>query len=157
MNTSGEPSKYGVEPAEAVPLCQHVDQKCKHLKFAGLMTIGQPDYTSRPENFEVCRCPGLRMSINANPPIMVLAGPQSSRLLHNAPQCLSGLREEVSKELGIAAEDIELSMGMSGDFEQAVSAQSGRWCGVACHVTCIRLADCRCLSGRKFKQPAGGS
>jgi len=90
VNTSGEPSKYGVEPAEAVPLCQHVHQQCKHLKFAGLMTIGQPDYTSRPENFE----------------------------------CLSGLREEVSKELGIAAEEIELSMGMSGDFEQAVEMGS---------------------------------
>ena len=35
-------------------------------------------------------------------------------------QCLSGLRGEVSAALGIPEVDLELSMGMSGDFEQAV-------------------------------------
>lgn len=52
VNTSGEESKSGVEPGEVVPLVQHV-LSCKHLQFAGLMTIGMPDYSSRPENFEV--------------------------------------------------------------------------------------------------------
>lgn len=36
-------------------------------------------------------------------------------------QCLSECREAISKDLGIPAENIELSMGMSGDFENAVS------------------------------------
>ena len=53
VNTSGEASKYGVEPADVLPLCRHVYEECKHLRFAGLMTIGMADYTSRPENFQV--------------------------------------------------------------------------------------------------------
>lgn len=52
VNTSGEESKSGVEPNQVVPLVQHV-LGCKYLTFGGLMTIGMPDYTSRPENFEV--------------------------------------------------------------------------------------------------------
>ena len=36
-------------------------------------------------------------------------------------QCLADCRDKISKELGINAEDLELSMGMSGDFEPAVS------------------------------------
>lgn len=36
-------------------------------------------------------------------------------------QCLSDCRETISKDLGLELEEIELSMGMSGDFEQAVS------------------------------------
>ena len=51
VNTSGEETKHGVEPADAVPLARHVATACPHLRFSGLMTIGQPDYTSRPENF----------------------------------------------------------------------------------------------------------
>lgn len=53
VNTSGEETKYGIEPSECTQLAQHIRDSCKHLKFAGLMTIGQPDYSSRPENFEV--------------------------------------------------------------------------------------------------------
>lgn len=53
VNTSGEESKSGVEPEEVVALVQHV-LSCRNLRFVGLMTIGMPDYSSRPENFEVC-------------------------------------------------------------------------------------------------------
>lgn len=56
MNTSGEESKFGVEPGEqCLGLCRHVHDECAHLELAGLMTIGMPDYTSRPENFECLR------------------------------------------------------------------------------------------------------
>ena len=51
VNTSGEESKYGVEPGDVVPLARHVATRCPHLRLGGLMTIGQPDYSSRPENF----------------------------------------------------------------------------------------------------------
>ena len=51
VNTSGEESKYGVEPGDVVPLARHVVTRCPHLRLAGLMTIGQPDYSSGPENF----------------------------------------------------------------------------------------------------------
>ena len=36
-------------------------------------------------------------------------------------QCLADCRDKISKELDINPEDLELSMGMSGDFEPAVS------------------------------------
>ena len=54
VNTSGEESKYGVAPGEgAVSLARHVANECGSLRLAGLMTIGQPDFSSRPENFTV--------------------------------------------------------------------------------------------------------
>ncbi|GAX86632.1 hypothetical protein CEUSTIGMA_g14040.t1 [Chlamydomonas eustigma] len=90
VNTSGEESKYGVGPSEVVSLARHVFTQCPHLKLAGLMTIGMPDYTSRPENFE----------------------------------CLAKCREDVSQDLGLPVDQIELSMGMSGDFEQAIEMGS---------------------------------
>ncbi len=35
-------------------------------------------------------------------------------------QSLAAIRDEVCRELGVPTKDVELSMGMSGDFEQAV-------------------------------------
>ncbi|KAI8474550.1 MAG: hypothetical protein J3K34DRAFT_366172 [Monoraphidium minutum] len=90
VNTSGEESKHGVEPSEAVALAAHVATACPHLRLAGLMTIGMPDYSSRPENFE----------------------------------CLSKCRSEVAAALGLDPNDLELSMGMSGDYESAISMGS---------------------------------
>lgn len=45
-----------------------------------------------------------------------------SALFCGCMQCLEACREELCKELGLTTEDVELSMGMSGDFEQAVSS-----------------------------------
>lgn len=90
VNTSGEESKFGVEPAQCVELVRHVRSECKSLIFTGLMTIGMPDYSSRPENF----------------------------------QLLARCRRDVCLEFGLQEGDVELSMGMSGDFEQAVSMGS---------------------------------
>ena len=56
VNTSGEDTKYGVEPGDCAKLAEHIKVSCGHLRFAGLMPIGQPDYSSKPENFEVCPC-----------------------------------------------------------------------------------------------------
>ncbi|KAK4259041.1 hypothetical protein QN277_005417 [Acacia crassicarpa] len=66
VNTSGETSKSGVEPAGCVDLVKHV-RSCPNLEFCGLMTIGMPDYTCTPENFkalsdcrsEVCKELGI--------------------------------------------------------------------------------------------------
>jgi hypothetical protein len=44
---------------QVVELAQHISSKCPSLRLAGLMTIGMPDYSSRPENFtclQDCRC-----------------------------------------------------------------------------------------------------
>jgi hypothetical protein len=67
VNTSGETSKYGVEPSGCVELAKHVSLGCPNLEFCGLMTIGMLDYTSTPENFktlancrsEVCNALGI--------------------------------------------------------------------------------------------------
>jgi PLP dependent protein len=92
VNTSGEESKYGVTPGDSViDLAKHIAENCKQLKFVGLMTIGMPDYTSKPENFE----------------------------------CLRNERAKVALALGYKDEnELELSMGMSGDFESAIAMGS---------------------------------
>ncbi|KAM1797148.1 hypothetical protein ACFX11_037296 [Malus domestica] len=67
VNTSGEESKFGVEPSGCVELAKHVTSGCPNLEFCGLMTIGMLDYTSTPENFEtlancrteVCKALGI--------------------------------------------------------------------------------------------------
>ncbi|KAA8515534.1 hypothetical protein F0562_018855 [Nyssa sinensis] len=90
VNTSGEVSKYGIDPSGCVELVKHVSLGCPNLQFCGLMTIGMLDYTSTPENFKT----------------------------------LANCRSEVCKALGIAEEQCELSMGMSGDFELAIEMGS---------------------------------
>jgi uncharacterized pyridoxal phosphate-containing UPF0001 family protein len=60
VNTSGEKSKFGVEPSECVQLAKHVKKECPNLLFSGLMTIGMLDYTSTPENFQVMLVPGFQ-------------------------------------------------------------------------------------------------
>ena len=53
---------------------------------------------------------------------------------------MSRCRDEVSSVLGLKAEDIELSMGMSGDYEQAVTPMH------ASHKMCWALAEAACPS-----------
>lgn len=94
VNTSGEESKYGVAPGEnVVDLAKHIRDNCKELKLIGLMTIGMPDYTSKPENFD----------------------------------CLKEERKRVCDALDLGEDyerALELSMGMSGDFENAIAMGS---------------------------------
>ena len=51
VNASGEDSKSGLEPGQEAALADYIVQNCEGLRFGGLMTIGMPDYTSKPENF----------------------------------------------------------------------------------------------------------
>ena len=53
INSSGEESKFGVDPSDCVQLARHVHMQCDQLRLQGLMTIGMADYQSRPENFKV--------------------------------------------------------------------------------------------------------
>ncbi|KAG5504489.1 hypothetical protein JKF63_04941 [Porcisia hertigi] len=87
VNTSGEESKSGTGPGEeVVALAKYIVDACPLLQLKGLMTIGMPDYTSRPENFE----------------------------------CLMKCREDVARAVQLSPEDLELSMGMSGDYVNAI-------------------------------------
>lgn len=81
VNTSGEDSKSGIEPAEAVSLCKEVSEQCDRLEIQGLMTIGAPGDLGCFDTLVACR-------------------------------------DKVCAELGM--DRLEVSMGMSGDFEAAI-------------------------------------
>jgi len=92
VNTSGEEEKSGVEPGDAVALCQHIMTNCPHLELGGLMTIGaiarSKATTKETENEDF--------------------------------EQLRKVRDAVATQLGIEEDKLELSMGMSSDFEAAI-------------------------------------
>ena len=96
VNTSGEEEKSGVEPEEATSLCRHIRESCPRLKLQGLMTIGA-----------IARSRGLE------------EGQENEDF-----QTLKNVKDLVVKELNIEEHDLELSMGMSDDFESAVRCGS---------------------------------
>lgn len=97
VNTSGEAEKSGVEPDHTKDLCQHIREKCPHLQLAGLMTIG-----------------AIARSQAANTPEAV----------NEDFVVLKDVRDKVAEELGVGKEELELSMGMSSDFEGAIGLGS---------------------------------
>lgn len=92
INTSGEAEKSGVEPKDATDLCKHIREKCPHLHLAGLMTIGAiaRSQASTPET--------------ENEDFVTLRD----------------VRDQVANDLGIETKELELSMGMSSDYEAAL-------------------------------------
>ncbi|KAI4115412.1 MAG: hypothetical protein LQ345_003978 [Seirophora villosa] len=96
VNTSGEEEKSGVEPPEAAALCKHIREQCPRLKLQGLMTIGA-----------IARSRG------------VAEGKENEDFV-----TLREVRDQVAKELGVSEEELELSMGMSEDFESAIRCGS---------------------------------
>lgn len=95
VNTSGEESKSGCSPgAETVALCKIVEE-APNLNLLGLMTIG-----------------AIARSVATTP--------------ENENEdfvCLKEQRDLVVKELGLSR-SLELSMGMSEDFEGAIALGS---------------------------------
>ncbi|KAI4859778.1 hypothetical protein F4820DRAFT_141372 [Hypoxylon rubiginosum] len=98
INTSGESSKSGCEPgAAAVSLCRAVEA-APHLHLLGLMTIG-----------------AIARSVATTP------GNENEDFVRLREQ-----RDLVAAELGLEGDrELELSMGMSEDFEGAVAMGSG--------------------------------
>ena len=97
VNTSGEEEKSGVEPEKgAAELCSHVRERCPHLKLQGVMTIG-----------------AIARSKEAK------EGMENEDFVR-----LREVRDQVIKELGMQEGDLELSMGMSEDFESAIRCGS---------------------------------
>lgn len=94
VNTSGEDTKNGVDPENVTELAQHILANCRWLQLAGFMTIGR--YGGWPEE----------------------SGPNKDFIR------LNQVRETVAKNLGLNVEDFELSMGMSGDFQEAIELGS---------------------------------
>jgi pyridoxal phosphate enzyme (YggS family) len=97
VNTSGEESKSGTEPgAPTIELCKHIRDSCPHLQLSGLMTIG-----------------AIARSQETTP------NNENDDFI-----CLRETRDKVEQELGMEKEELELSMGMSGDFEGAIAQGS---------------------------------
>lgn len=98
VNTSGEENKAGVEPETAPALCRFIREKCPRLKLQGVMTIGAiaRSKATTPEN-------------------------ENEDFI-----CLKETRDRIVSELGLEGEDakLELSMGMSEDFEGAIALGS---------------------------------
>jgi pyridoxal phosphate enzyme (YggS family) len=92
VNTSGEENKSGVEPEDALSLCRHVIDQCPHLQLHGLMTIGA-----------IARSKETTAE-NENEDFVKLRE----------------TRDQVTKELGWDEAKLEMSMGMSSDFEGAI-------------------------------------
>ena len=96
VNTSGEEEKSGVEPEGAAELCAHVRDRCPHLRLQGLMTIGA-----------IARSQGAK------------DGEENEDFV-----TLRAVRDRVVERLGMREGELELSMGMSEDFESAVRCGS---------------------------------
>jgi len=96
VNTSGEESKSGVEPSDTLSLCRHIKELCPHLQLSGLMTIGS----------------------------IAQSQSMTSEKGNEDFACLRQTRDKVASELGIGKDELELSMGMSGDFESAITEGS---------------------------------
>ena len=93
INTSGEPEKSGVEPgAAAIDLCKHIRDSCPHLSLGGLMTIGA----------------------------IARSKATTAETENEDFDTLRKCRDDVAKGLGVEKEQLELSMGMSSDFEAAI-------------------------------------
>ncbi|KAJ5175414.1 uncharacterized protein N7482_001291 [Penicillium canariense] len=98
VNTSGEENKAGIEPAAAPALARHIREKCPRLKLQGVMTIGA-----------IARSQATTAE-NENEDFV----------------CLRETRDRIVSELGLTGADaeLELSMGMSQDFEGAIALGS---------------------------------
>ncbi len=108
VNTSGEENKHGVSPADVVALARMVASECPNLVLAGLMTIGENARELVPGE--------------PNPDFVSLAA----------------CRAAVAAALGRPPESLELSMGMSADFEQAVrNDRMGFFCLFVAHSLCL--------------------
>lgn len=97
INTSGEAEKSGVEPGDdATKLCRHIRENCPHLALQGVMTIGA-----------IARSKATTKETENEDFIR-----------------LKEVRDQIADNLGIAPRELELSMGMSEDFESAIRCGS---------------------------------
>ncbi|KAM5429786.1 hypothetical protein McanMca71_006031 [Microsporum canis] len=100
VNTSGEESKSGIQPGEpSVELCRFIREQCPRLKLQGLMTIGAiaRSKATTPENE------------------------------NEDFACLRDTKDMVEEKLSLEGKDrLELSMGMSNDFEGAIAMGSSQ-------------------------------
>jgi pyridoxal phosphate enzyme (YggS family) len=98
VNTSGEESKSGVEPDSKVlvDLSKFIYNECPNLRLQGLMTIGA----------------------------LARSQATTTETENEDFTILRETRDKVAAQLRIGAQELELSMGMSEDFEGAIAMGS---------------------------------
>lgn len=116
VNTSGEDSKSGLPPllpseepnaeAEVLALAYHVLHDCPRLHLRGLMTIGSLEQSHSSE-------------IEPNQDFKTLI--QTANVLESSLRS----KPEHASRWGGPSGKLELSMGMSADFEPAIKAGAG--------------------------------
>ena len=111
VNTSGEESKSGTAPgADTFALCKHILTTCPHLRLHGLMTIGA-----------IARSQQKQQHPSSNPEEEEQGNEDFSTLKRVRDEVLRDLRGEGFLLEGDGeGQGLELSMGMSEDFETAV-------------------------------------
>ena len=100
VNTSGEENKNGIEPgSDTLSAVKHIKEKCPNLNIIGLMTIGALGHSLAST---------VQTEEGQNPDFLKLI------------QC----RKEVADLLHVDDDSLELSMGMSNDYAEAISMGS---------------------------------
>ena len=100
VNTSGEENKNGIEPgADTLNAVKHIKEKCPNLKLTGLMTIGALGHSLAST---------IQAQDGQNPDFLKLI------------EC----RHAVASFLQVEEASLELSMGMSNDFAEAIAMGS---------------------------------
>ena len=115
VNTSGEASKYGVEPADCVALARHIAEGCPNLRFAGLMTIGMPGEGASALALSpagtaaaaVASFSPFALSVMHAPHVSAFTPADYSSRPENF-QCLRDCRQAVCSALGLQEDDVEL-------------------------------------------------
>jgi len=92
VNTSGEANKNGLEPVQVLEAVKFIMENCSNLKFKGLMTIGNLDNSIAASDS------------GENPDFKLLAE----------------TRHKVAAALEREETELELSMGMSKDYKEAI-------------------------------------
>ncbi|CAO1617415.1 unnamed protein product [Parajaminaea phylloscopi] len=146
VNTSGEDAKSGVKPllgsdgsdeaaSDLVDLATHVITACPNLQFAGLMTIGSAS-NSRSSSGE--HITDRAQALEANPDFAKLDESRRNvverlRTAKVSPAAGSDVYDWLSESSVAPDACIELSMGMTADFEVAIAAGSANVrIGTAC-------------------------
>lgn len=97
VNTSGEDAKSGCAPGpDTVALCREIVESCPSLNLLGLMTIGA----------------------------IARSKATTAETENEDFVTLKQQRDLVAKELGLGEDSLEMSMGMSEDFEGAIKLGS---------------------------------
>ena len=120
VNTSHEPQKAGVPGADdAAALCAHVVRACPSLRLLGLMAIGAPpaappDHAPDADGDDFARLRAVRDDVARQ--LRDMAAADGGEGDEGEGEAVEGSRRWPTY--------LELSMGMSGDFETAVRAGS---------------------------------